>query len=190
MVLQPVLLSIPQSALPRTAEQVQQQRTCARSALQKSATRCGAPANGWVKNDRNAPLPNEGFHWSVSHKRRWAAAVVSDQPVGIDIESVRPRPRPLHDFLADDEEWSILGDRSWDAFFRLWTAKEAALKANGVGIGKLQDCRLTAVLSDKILTLDFADRSWPIEHFHHDGHIAAVTCTSAGVDWCVMTDIA
>ncbi len=110
--LQPVILAIPSTATPRTAQQVLQQREYARRALRYCAKRCGAPAEGWEQDDARIPLPNTGYFWSVSHKRHWAAAVIADRPVGIDIEHVSPRPRKLHDALADAEEWGILGDKS------------------------------------------------------------------------------
>ena len=77
------------------------------------------------------PLPNAGYHWSVSHKQQWAAAVIADGPVGIDVEHITARPRELHDRLAGPAEWDVLGDRSWASFYLLWTAKEAARKALG-----------------------------------------------------------
>ncbi len=134
MTLHPVLAPVSLDAHARTPEQVQAQRDAARRALAHCAELCHAPTDGWQKNADNVPVPNEGFYWSVSHKREWAAAVIADHPVGIDIEKIAPRRNELVlDELATEEEWTIVGDRSWESFFRLWTAKEATLKANGVG---------------------------------------------------------
>ena len=183
MILRPVLVAIPRSGPDRSPEQVVVQRTRARDALRQCARLCGAPEDGWSKSPDNVPLPNDGFYWSVSHKRRWAAAVVADEPVGIDIERIEPRPRDLHDALGAAAEWDLLGDRSWPAFFRLWTAKEATLKANGVGIGKLLACALTTVPDEEHLTLEYAGMTWRVEHFYHDDHVAAVTCGERAVEW-------
>ncbi len=165
---------------------MRQQRLCARLALQYCARRCRAPVNGWEKDVEGVPLPQEGFYWSVSHKRQWAAAVIADGPVGIDIEHIVPRRRELHDALADRAEWTIMGDRSWNAFFRLWTAKEASLKANGAGIGGFSTCRLVEVCDERHLMLQYEGRPWRIEHFYHAGHVAAVTCDTGPVNWCVL----
>jgi|GEM_PF-2402404 len=128
---------------PRTPEQVALQREAAASALAHCAKLVGAPATGWEKNADGAPIPNQGFYWSISHKPQWAAAVIADSPVGIDIEHIAPRrDKLIFDELADEEEWSLMPDRSWESFFMLWTAKEAVLKANGEGIGRFADCRL------------------------------------------------
>lgn len=186
MILKPVILAIPQHAAPRTPQQVARQREHGRLALGRCAKRCGAPVSGWEKDDNEVPLPNAGFYWSVSHKRRWAAAVIANHPVGIDIEHIAPRPRELHDALANSKEWTIIGDRSWPAFFRLWTAKEAVLKATGVGIAGLLRCRLIGVPDDRHMRLEYEGKPWLIEHFHHADHVVAVTCDAAQINWCVL----
>ena len=170
----------------RTPQRVIQQRAYARIALRECARRCGAPAEGWEKGLDEAPLPNDGFYWSVSHKRVWAAAVIADRPVGIDIERIVPRHEGVFGELASDDEWNLLGDRSWRSFFRLWTAKEATLKANGVGIGKFAGCRLVRVPDDRHLDLVYEDVSWHVEHYRHADHIVAVTCVGAGIEWQLL----
>ena len=85
MTLHPVIIPIPIESAPRSPVQVEVQREYARLALRHAAKLAGAPLEGWQKNEREVPQPNEGFHWSVSHKREYAAAVVADVPIGIDI---------------------------------------------------------------------------------------------------------
>ena len=189
MNLQPVMVPIPQAGPPRSPQQVTRQRRFARLALRHCAKLVGAPVDGWEKGVDGVPLCHAGFYWSVSHKRKWAAAVIADQPVGIDIEHIAPRRLMLHDALADQSEWALIGDRSWHSFFRLWTAKEAALKANGVGIGEFSACRLVQVPDECHMTLEYQGRSWPIEHYHHAEHVVAVTCDAVTVDWCVLDEL-
>ncbi len=186
MTLEPVILAVPQIAPPRSPRQVRQQRDHARLALRHCAQRCGAPVDGWAKDDREVPLPNAGYFWSVSHKQQWAAAVIADLPVGIDIEHVTARPRELHDRLAEPAEWSMLGDRSWASFYLLWTAKEAVLKAVGVGIAGFMQCRLLDVPGDRRMRLTYEGKTWTIEHYHYADHVFAVTCGSESVRWCVL----
>ncbi len=186
MTLHPVILPIPQDTPPRSERRVRQQRMCARLALQRCAGECRAPVDGWEKDIEGVPLPKEGFCWSVSHKRQWVAEVIAETPVGIDIEQIVPRRRELHDALADRAEWTIMGDRSWDSFFRLWTAKEAALKANGAGIGGFRTCCLVEVCDERHMMLHYEGQPWRIEHFYHAGHVAAVTCDLNQVNWCVL----
>ncbi len=186
MILRPVLVSIPILDGLTPPQRVQQQRDHARRALRHCAELCSAPLDGWAQSPDGVPLPLQGFHWSISHKKRWAGAVIADRPVGIDVEHIAPRRPDLFKAVGDDDEWHRLGDRSWHSFFRLFTAKEATLKANGRGIGYLSACRLLEVTDDRRLITRYNARDWPIEHFEHDGHIAAVTCTDATMDWHIL----
>ena len=186
MNVEPVIIPIPPTEQPRSHKQVAMQRAYARMALRECARRCDAPLDGWLKDDRDVPMPNEGFFWSISHKQRYAVAVIAEEPVGIDVELIAPRPRELHDALASCDEWERIGDRSWGSFFRLWTAKEAVLKANGLGIGAFDRCRLAEVVDDRHLVLAMPERKWHVEQFEHDGHLTSVTCGSAPVEWRVF----
>ena len=187
MILQPVLVPIPVLEERSPPQRVQQQRDYARRALRPCAGLCGAPTEGWLQSPDGAPLPLQGYHWSITHKRRWAAAVIADHPVGIDIEHIAPRRRNLFDAVGGEDEWRLLGDRSWHSFFRLFTAKEATLKANGVGIGYLSACRVVKVADARHVVTEFQGHAWRVEHFEHDDHIAAVTCDNAGVAWHVLS---
>ncbi len=186
MILQPVLVPIPVVDRLPPPQRVQQQRAYARRALRHCAGLCGAPKDGWVQSPEGVPLPLQGYHWSIAHKRRWAAAVIADHPVGIDIEHVTPRRHNLFDAVGGEDEWRLLGDRSWHSFFRLFTAKEATLKANGVGIGYLSACRVVKVADARHVATEFQGRTWRIEHFEHDNHIAAVTYGEEEVAWHVV----
>ncbi|SEM54943.1 4'-phosphopantetheinyl transferase [Luteibacter sp. UNCMF331Sha3.1] len=89
-----------------------------------------------------APFDSLGFNWSHSGDIA-LLAVGRGAPgfqLGIDVETVRPRPRALElsrRFFAPDETDALAareGDERLGAFIRLWTAKEAVLKAHGGGL--------------------------------------------------------
>ncbi len=162
----------------RTREAVHKQRAAAREALHRCAKTCSAPLTGWTQRSDGAPLAQHGWHWSISHKRRWACAALSRQAVGIDIEEVAPRRVPLYEEIGREQEWAMLGGRSWPAFFRLWTTKEATLKANGVGIGAMPHCRLTHTIDDAHLVATYKSASWQVAHVAFDDHIVAVATPS------------
>lgn len=63
--------------------------------------------------------------FSLSHSRGAAVCALHNRPVGVDVEKIRPAPKHLSAGLTDE------------AFFRLWTAKEATIKRQGLGIGAL-----------------------------------------------------
>ena len=174
----------PKGASLRGAERVAHQRRMAREALLRSAELSGAPTTGWEQDANRVPLPNDGWYWSISHKPLLAGAVISDAPVGIDIERIKPRGREdLWERLASADEWKVAGERSWEMFFRLWTAKEATLKANSRGIGGFEDCRIVAVPDNTHIQCDYNGTPWQIEQFYHAEHIAAVTAGEHDVQW-------
>jgi len=178
-----VLLSIPGCEDLPPPQRVLLQRDYARRALRRCAELCAAPTDGWAQDERGAPLPNQGYFWSLSHKRAMAAAVIARQPVGIDVEFVAPRREDLFDAVATEAEWALLADRSWHSFFRLFTAKEATLKANGMGIGYLAHCRIVEVLNNREMMTEYDSRRLPVEHFEHAGHIAAATVGAQPLAW-------
>lgn len=76
------------------------------------------------------------IHFNLSHCRLAAVCVVSDVPVGIDVESVRPFKESLARYVLSDAEYqSVVSSPNPDAeFIRLWTMKESLLKLTGEGI--------------------------------------------------------
>lgn len=186
--LHPVVVPVPQMSDPRTKDQVRMQRAASRAALGRCAEIVGAPIGGWSQDLNRVPVPNEGFHWSVTHKRQWAAAVISDAPVGIDLERLVERRRRTHDHVASENEWSLAGPDTWRTFYRVWTAKEATLKSHGRGIGMLRECYVVAVPGPRQMVMRYGGIETRIEQYEHDGHLAAVTCDGRAVTWHVCTD--
>jgi len=187
--LHPVLVPVPPVAPERTRDQVKVQRAASRAALARCAEIVGAPIDGWEQNPDRVPLPNEGFHWSLTHKRQWTAAVISNRPVGIDIEQVVERRRRTHDHVASENEWRLAGPDTWHTFYRVWTAKEATLKTHGRGIGMLRVCRLLDASTPPFMTLSYEGHETRVMHYEHDGHLAAVTCDDRDVTWHIATDV-
>ncbi len=80
------------------------------------------------------------LHFNLTHSRGMALVAVHSRPLGIDIEFVDPAVahRDLADFLfTEAEREQIRGaschDHERRRFFRIWTRKEAVLKAIGTG---------------------------------------------------------
>ena len=76
------------------------------------------------------------IHFNMSHCREAAICVVSDQPIGVDIESIHRYSESLVNYtMNDDEAEAIIHDAHPAlAFTQLWTRKEAVVKCDGHGI--------------------------------------------------------
>lgn len=86
-------------------------------------------------------LHDNAWHYNLSHSGNWLVLALSLQgPLGIDIELGKRRHSPLplaRRFYAQPEyEWlcSLPAQEQESAFYRLWSRKEAVLKAHGGGI--------------------------------------------------------
>ncbi len=76
------------------------------------------------------------IYFNFSHCREAVVCAVSNQPVGIDVESVRVFKESLVRYTMNDDEVQLIlsAERPEVAFTRLWTMKEARLKLTGQGI--------------------------------------------------------
>ncbi len=76
------------------------------------------------------------IHFSISHCKTAVACAVSTNPVGIDIETIRPLRESVMTYAMNEMEiHQILTAPSPDeTFIELWTKKEALLKLTGEGI--------------------------------------------------------
>ena len=74
--------------------------------------------------------------FNLSHCKEAAICVVSDQPVGVDVESVRSFNESLVRYTMNEAEVKEIESAEDQAvtFIRLWTMKESALKLIGTGI--------------------------------------------------------
>lgn len=156
----------------------------AREALRVSAQKSQVRLGCLLKDEEGRPCPASGIYWSLSHKPGCVAAVVSSDRIGIDVEELKPRTEPLFSYLAGDQEWDLNG-KSWDTFFRYWTAKEATLKVAGIGIGGLKKCRIVSVPDDDHVVLDYRGRRYLVEQLRYENHIVSVVKDDNLVKWVV-----
>ncbi|GIK16756.1 MAG: hypothetical protein BroJett003_17200 [Planctomycetota bacterium] len=179
-----VLISIPDNdrSVPGR-ERMHRQREAAAQALDESARLSGLPRLTWDRDAAGVPVFDRGVCWSLSHKTSVAAGVVATTPVGLDVEIIEPRNPGLWDYVSTPWEQTLLAERDWPTFFRLWTAKEAVLKANRVGLSKLDACRLVASPTCSGATLTFEKSPWLVTFFASERILAAVAHKGAEVAW-------
>ncbi|MGB6872673.1 MAG: 4'-phosphopantetheinyl transferase superfamily protein [Dehalococcoidia bacterium] len=172
---------------PSRKEKVAHLSRIAREALKLSAEKSRVRLGELLKDEKGVPCPVAGNYWSLSHKPKYVAAVVSKDKVGIDIEEIKPRTESIFSYVASDEEWK-LKEKSWDTFFRYWTAKEATLKVIGIGIGGLKTCRIISVPDENHIVLDYKGQFFLVEQLRYQNHIISVLKDDNEIDWIILED--
>jgi len=183
MILHPMILSVsPSVKLLKGKERVQALRKSARRALKLVSDIMDISPLELKKDIRGAPLPFNNYYWSISHKVLYSAAVIAREPIGIDIEEIKPRSIGLWKRVADEEEWNYVEQNLFN-FFRYWTAKEAVLKAIGIGIADLSICRIIGVPNEKYIYLEYKGQKWLVEQIEYDNHLIAIVKNDNEIKW-------
>lgn len=109
------------------------------AALKRAATHdyFGSGEISYLENGKPIIKNPEGYFISISHSFGISALVISDVPIGIDIEKIRDFDfsRMKKGFLSEKEENDAKTLRD---FFDIWTKKEAEAKISGDGIFSLR----------------------------------------------------
>ncbi|MDJ0830078.1 MAG: 4'-phosphopantetheinyl transferase superfamily protein [Desulfobacterales bacterium] len=183
----PIICAVPEKRQHLTGkDKVQFLSSYARHALRISADMAGLALNKIEKDANGVPLPWQGIYWSLSHKASFVASVAALQPIGIDVEQLKPCSQALMDRAASAEEWALVNKRSDIMFFRFWTAKEAILKAAGTGFKDFSKCHVTAVSDHNHLTVAYRQRQWRIEHYYFNDHIASIVKIDIPIHWKLL----
>lgn len=106
------------------------------------------------RTDTGKPVVAAGVHFNISHSGDLILlALCDDRPIGVDVERKREVSRV--EALAgrwlteaerrDLDRLRLLGQSDSDAFLRIWSLKEARLKALGVGIAGASRAKLDGV---------------------------------------------
>jgi len=91
--------------------------------------------NALCYTEQGAPyLDGYSIHISISHSKGHGLFVLSDQPIGCDVETIRPiSARITQRMLHPDEDPA--------QFLAYWTLKEATVKLHGGSAAPFQDMR-------------------------------------------------
>ena len=107
----------------------------------------------FLYNEHGKPYLENGPYFSISHCQEGIAVAVDDQPIGIDIETIRHADEDLIERVMNNgERLTVNGERLEDrdrAFIRLWTRKEAIVKAQGVGIESFEQLQTILVENEE-----------------------------------------
>lgn len=133
-----------------------------RTAYPEHDWRLGRQANG------RPLLERCDWQLSVSHSAGLLVVVLSNSPCGLDLEYVRDqrRWRRLYDWITHPEE--RLAQPEAADFLKAWTAKEALLKARGLGLEEgLDRQRVPTFWPGCNRWLLTPERSFWIRHFNY-----------------------
>lgn len=87
-----------------------------------------------IADTRKPYLPNDAFHFSISHCGDFAAVIISpDQRVGIDIEKPVGKLEALKEKFSTQEERALFPDEGLSNLTLIWSAKETVFKWYGKG---------------------------------------------------------
>lgn len=150
---------LPQYRSREAAERYVVTRSLVRIVLSE---RLGVPARKVPvsRTDTGKPVVAEGIHFNVTHSGDLVLLALSEQrAVGVDVERKREVERVgslMQRWLTELErqncaQLTALGATPSEAFLRVWSLKEARLKALGVGISGASAAPLHAV---DVLPLD------------------------------------
>ena len=107
----------------------------------------------WKYNEHGKPYIANGPYFSISHCKEGIAVAIDDAPIGIDIEAIRHANEDLIERTMNEEEKRLIANSQQPIadreFTRLWTQKEAIVKAEGTGIMSFEQLQKTLVGSLK-----------------------------------------
>ena len=166
-----------QAALPLLSEQRREQclrfkhelgrKTCAAAylllceALRKEYGLDEAPVFEYGEHGKPTIAGHPDIHFNLSHCREAAICVVSDKPVGVDIESIHRYSESLARYVMNDDEMQQIlhAENPGLLFTKLWTRKEAVVKLSGHGISNDMKSVLTS-FAGEIQTVVNAEKNY------------------------------
>lgn len=111
-----------------------------------------------------------GLHFNLSHAQEQVALALSPRPhLGVDLERIEHRPRLLEiaeRFFTTREFAAIRSapddEKRLHEFFRIWTCKEAVLKATGHGLGRYLKA-FSALPEGLVLEAEMPETDWFVD---------------------------
>ena len=132
-------------------------------------------------------LGGADVRFNLAHSEDVGLCAVSRNEVGVDVEVVEGRRLP--DWLAIAERFfheeelprlrGLAGEPGWVEFLRIWTLKEAVLKATGLGLAT-DPCTFSVahVLSERSGRVALGGREWRCVELRLGSHAVAALATA------------
>jgi 4'-phosphopantetheinyl transferase len=133
------------------------------------------------------PYFDETISFNISHSGEYVICAISETiQLGVDLEEIKEIP--IEDFtnLFARQEWDevIDGENKLQAFYTLWTKKEAFLKA--VGCGLSQPLNEVVIENNRI---DWENKTWFLQEIKLDADHIAYVCSDVKAPAVRMEEI-
>lgn len=111
------------------------------------------------------------FHFNTTHSEKIIMVAISLTPVGVDLEKMRKLDvlRVAKRFFSPQDLVFFQGKKQKEnqkTFFKLWTAKEAALKADGQGIAFGMKNNVAMMKEGNVSSIELGEHSWNISSWN------------------------
>ncbi len=122
------------------------------------------------------PVLPGGPCFNLSHSGDKVVLLVDEEDVGADVEQIAPYSWKVAKqvFTVSEQKW-LRRQATDEAFYRLWTGKEAIMKALGLGFQLPPEN--FEIRPDSFFPNSVCGRNWYLHWFEIDGHMI---CTAAG----------
>lgn len=133
--------------------------------------------------------PPGDLRFSMTHTRGMVAVALTEAiEIGVDVEPANRRAESMklaERFFAPEEAAllrALEGEARRDAFFAIWTLKEAVVKATGEGLFRPLDSFVISLDPPRVTMRDpAAAGAWSLAHWRRDAHHFALAGRCA--DW-------
>lgn len=110
-------------------------------ALKQPGIQTGVSLEQYDYSVTNQPiLKGADLKFSISHSGNIVVCAVANNPIGVDVERIKPVKLDLMKFYFNSASWFeiINAPDIYTEFYRHWTMREAAIKAAGFGIDQME----------------------------------------------------
>jgi len=173
------------------------QKTYARILLRRTLIGLGHPEtilNEMKISEHGKPfIPSFSGDFNISHSDNLITLIVADKPgVGIDIEKIRTvNPTGFKNFFSK-EEWQRIIDsnENENTLLRLWTIKEALLKARSTGFSDgVENLHIDYSINTASFTPDHDTYYWNYIGAHSEYIVCYATCEKDVIPEITVVDL-
>ena len=115
---------------------------------------------------------------NLSHSGEMAICAISNQPVGCDVEIIKPAKLNLAKKYFTENENKLLENDADTMFCRIWSAKESFIKFTGLGFRQHLKTFEVDLCKDEIL---YSNRVYHLNEFNLDDKYRCCVCSLSDV---------